>query len=227
MAKDNGGSRPLAVRVKTAKGRRASSTRWLQRQLNDPYVARAKREGYRSRSAFKLIEIDDRFHLLAPGKRVLDLGAAPGGWSQVAAARTKSSPDNPLVVALDLLPIDPIAGVEILQVDFLDAEAPAAIAAALKHHRPDIILTDMAAPTVGHRKTDALRTANLYEAAAAFALENLAPDGVFLAKVFRGGMESQMLAALKQSFRDVAHVKPKASRPDSVELYLLARGFRG
>jgi 23S rRNA (uridine2552-2'-O)-methyltransferase len=227
MAKDSGGSRPLAVRVKTAKGRRASSTRWLQRQLNDPYVARAKREGFRSRSAFKLIEIDDRFHLLTPGKRVLDLGAAPGGWSQIAAARTKSTVDRPLVVALDLLPIDPIAGVTVLQMDFLAADAPAAIAAAMTHQRPDIVLTDMASPTVGHRKTDALRTANLYEAAAAFALENLAPDGAFLAKVFRGGMESQMLAALKQSFRDVAHVKPKASRPDSVELYLLARGFRG
>jgi 23S rRNA (uridine2552-2'-O)-methyltransferase len=227
MAKRDAESRPLAVRVKTAKGRRASSTRWLQRQLNDPYVARARREGYRSRSAFKLIEIDDRYRLLSPGQRVLDLGAAPGGWSQVAAARTKATPGHPTVVAVDLLPIDPIPGVVAIEADFLAADAERLIAEAMKGRRPDIILSDMAAPTTGHQKTDALRTANLYEAAAAFATEHLAPDGAFLAKVFRGGMEAEMLAGLKRAFRQVAHVKPKASRPDSVELYLLARGFRG
>lgn len=227
MAKDDHDSRPLAVRVKTAKGRRASSTRWLQRQLNDPYVARAKREGYRSRSAYKLIEADDRYRFLAPGKRVVDLGAAPGGWAQVAAARTKSSADAPNVVAVDLLPIDPIPGVVTIETDFLAADAPDAIAAALHGERPDVVLSDMAAPTTGHRKTDALRTANLYEAAAAFAIDHLTPGGVFFAKVFRGGMESALLADLKRRFDKVAHVKPKASRPDSVELYLLAQGFRG
>jgi len=226
MARREADSRPLAVRVKKAKGRKASSTRWLQRQLNDPYVARAKREGYRSRSAYKLIEIDDRFGLLAPGKLVLDLGAAPGGWSQVAALRTKSPPGDPTVFALDLLPIDPIAGVVTLQIDFLAPDAPAAIDAAMGGRRPDIILSDMAAATTGHRKTDALRTSNLYEAAALFAAERLAPGGTFLAKVFRGGMESEMLAELKRRFARVVHVKPKASRPDSVELYLLARDLR-
>jgi 23S rRNA (uridine2552-2'-O)-methyltransferase len=227
MAKRDAESRPLAVRVKTAKGRRASSTRWLQRQLNDPYVARARREGYRSRSAYKLIEIDDRHRLLSPGMRVLDLGAAPGGWSQVAAARTQSKPADPTVFAVDLLPIDPIPGVVTILADFLSADAERLIADAMKGQAPDIVLSDMAAPTTGHQKTDALRTANLYEAAAAFATEHLSPGGAFLAKVFRGGMETQMLAELKRAFLKVAHVKPKASRPDSVELYLLARGFRG
>jgi 23S rRNA (uridine2552-2'-O)-methyltransferase len=227
LPKGDDGSRPLAVRVKTAKGRRASSTRWLQRQLNDPYVARAKREGYRSRSAFKLIEADDRYAILAPGKRVVDLGAAPGGWAQVAAVRTKSLPERPTVIAVDLLPIDPIPGVDTIEADFLEPEALSAVANALGGERPDIVLSDMAAPTTGHRKTDALRTANLYEAAAAYAVDNLAEGGAFFAKVFRGGMESALLADLKRRFDKVTHVKPKASRPDSVELYLLAQGFRG
>jgi 23S rRNA (uridine2552-2'-O)-methyltransferase len=221
------GARDLAVRVKSKKSRKPSSARWLERQLNDPYVARARREGYRSRSAFKLIEIDDRFGLLRAGKRVVDLGAAPGGWSQVASARMKSAAGTPNVVALDLLPMDPIAGVSILEIDFLDDAAVSVIASALGGARPDIIISDMAASTTGHRRTDALRTEYLYEAAAAFAVETLAPGGHFLAKVFRGGAEAAMLADLKRHFGSVVHVKPKASRPESVELYLLARNFKG
>jgi len=228
MAKGGGsGARDLAVRVKSKKSRKPSSARWLERQLNDPYVARARREGYRSRSAYKLSEIDDRFGLLRAGKRVVDLGAAPGGWSQVASARVKSAASKPSVVALDLLPMDPIAGVSILEVDFLDDGATSVIASALDGARPDIIMSDMAAPTTGHRRTDALRTENLYEAAAAFAVETLAPGGHFLAKVFRGGAEATMLADLKRHFDAVVHVKPKASRQESVELYLLARNFNG
>ncbi len=227
MAKKGSGTRDLAVRVKTARKRKPSSARWLQRQLNDPYVARAQREGYRSRSAYKLIEIDDRFGFLQPGQRVVDLGAAPGGWSQVAATRVKSSPEETLVLALDVLPVDPIGGVNVLQMDFLEPEAPDAIRAALGGASPDVVLSDMAAATTGHRRTDALRTEHLYEAAADFALEALAPGGHFLAKVFRGGAESRMLADLKRHFGNVSHVKPKASRPESVELYLLARDFKG
>ncbi len=227
MSKGGSGARTLTVRVKTSKGRRPSSTRWLERQLNDPYVARAKREGYRARSAYKLIEIDDRFGILAPGKRVVDLGAAPGGWSQVAAQRVGSLPETPLVVAIDVLPMDPIPGVTIMQKDFLDEDAPELLHAALGGAKADVILSDMAAPTIGHRQTDALRTAHLYEAAADFITEALAPGGHFLAKVFRGGLDAALLAALKQRFRTVAHVKPKSSRQESVELYLLARDFKG
>lgn len=222
-----GGARQLTVRVKTAKKRKASSTRWLQRQLNDPYVARAIREGYRARSAFKLIEMDDRFHFLAPGKRVVDLGAAPGSWCQVAATRVKSVPENPLVVGIDYLPVDPIAGVMLLEQDFLDDSAPASLLAALGGHAPDVVLSDMAAPTTGHRQTDHIRTVNLYEAAAAFAIETLVPGGHFLAKVFQGGTEGALLSELKRQFESVIHVKPKASRAESVELYMYARGFKG
>lgn len=225
MAEGDGG-RQLAVRVKTARKRKASSTRWLQRQLNDPYVARAKREGYRARSAYKLIEIDDRFQLLRPGMRVVDLGAAPGGWCQVAAARVKSTPEQPLVVGIDYLPIDPLPGVVFLQKDFLDEDAPALLIEALGG-RPDVVLSDMAAPTIGHRQTDHLRTVHLYETAAQFAMEQLTPGGHFLAKVFQGGTERELLATLKQHFASVSHVKPKASRAESVELYMLARGFKG
>ncbi|MGD9739878.1 MAG: RlmE family RNA methyltransferase [Bauldia sp.] len=227
MAERSGsGARQLAVRVKTAKKRKASSARWLERQLNDPYVARAKREGYRARSAYKLIEIDDRFQILSPGQRVVDLGAAPGGWCQVAATRVKSSAERPLVIGIDYLPIDPIAGVVLLQKDFLDPDAPQLILDALGGP-PDIVLSDMAAPTIGHRATDHLRTVHLYETAAAFAIESLAPGGHFLAKVFQGGTERDVLASLKQHFATVQHVKPKASRSESVELYMLARGFKG
>lgn len=227
MAKRGTGSRDLAVRVKSARKRKPSSARWLERQLNDPYVARAKREGYRSRSAYKLIEIDDRYGLLKPGSVVVDLGAAPGGWSQVAAARTGAAEGLSKVIALDILPMDPIAGVTFLQLDFLEPEALDALAEALGGEKATLVLSDMAAATIGHRRTDALRTEHLYQAAAEYAVETLAEGGDFLAKVFRGGAESSMLADLKRRFRTVTHVKPKASRPESVELYLLARGFKG
>ncbi len=224
--KRGSGERSLKVRVKTAARRTASSTRWLERQLNDPYVARARREGFRSRAAFKLSEIDDRYKLLAPGKRVVDLGVAPGGWAQVAAARTGSTVSRPLVVGIDYLDVDPIPGVILLKQDFLDADAPAALLAALGD-APDLVLSDMAAPTIGHRRTDHLRTVQLYEAAALFAMEVLKPGGHFLSKVFQGGTESELLADLKRNFTSVHHVKPKASRAESVELYMLAKGFRG
>ena len=229
MSDKSGGSgrRALHVRVKTAKRRKASSSRWLERQLNDPYVARAHDEGYRARSAYKLIEIDDRFHLLAPGKRVVDLGAAPGGWSQVAAARTRSTDADPLVVAIDYLDMDPVAGVTVLKKDFLDDDAPAALRAALANHPADVVLSDMAAPTTGHRQTDHFRTMYLCETAADFAATVLKPGGHFVAKVFRGGTEGELLARLKRDFSSLHHMKPPASRSESVELYLVARGFRG
>jgi 23S rRNA (uridine2552-2'-O)-methyltransferase len=220
------GRRQLKVRVKTAKRRTASSARWLERQLNDPYVARAKDAGYRARSAYKLIEIDDKYRLLAPGKRVIDLGAAPGGWSQVAAERVRSTDAAPLIVAIDYLDMDPIPGVVVLKKDFLDEDAPAAIAAALGAS-PNIVLSDMAAPTTGHRQTDHLRTMHLCEAAADFAISVLTPGGHFVSKVFRGGTEHELLATLKRNFASVHHVKPPASRASSVELYLVAKGFRG
>jgi 23S rRNA (uridine2552-2'-O)-methyltransferase len=221
------GHRGLTTRVKTARGRKLSSQRWLERQLNDPYVARSKQEGFRSRAAYKLSEIDDRFGLLRPGHRVVDLGAAPGGWSQVAAARVGSTDAEPRVVAIDYLSIDPLPGVFVLQMDFLDSDAPAAIHEALGGHRADVLLSDMAAPTTGHRATDHLRIVALCEVAAHFAREVLAPGGAFLAKVFRGGTEHKLLADLKRDFAKVQHVKPPASRADSPELYLLATGYRG
>lgn len=219
--------RQLKVRVKTAKRRKASSTRWLERQLNDPYVARAKAEGYRARSAYKLIEMDDRYRILKPGDRVVDLGAAPGGWSEVAAARVRSSPDDPRVVAIDYLDMDALAGVVVLKQDFLDPGAPEAIRAALGGHPADVVMSDMAAPTTGHRQTDHLRTTLLGEAAADFAASVLRPGGIFVAKVFQGGAGSELLTALKRDYASVHHVKPPASRAGSVELYLVAKGFRG
>jgi len=230
MAEERGdkgaGRRSLKVRVKTAKRRSASSTRWLERQLNDPYVARAQAEGYRARSAFKLIELDEKYKLLGPGKRVVDLGAAPGGWSQVAAKRVRSSDTNPLIVAIDYLDMDPIPGVVVLKQDFLDPEAPDAITRALGA-KADLVMSDMAAPTTGHRQTDHLRTMALCEAAVDFAGTILKPGGDFVAKVFRGGTEGELLASLKRNFATVHHVKPPASRAASVELYLVAKGFRG
>jgi len=220
------GHRGLRQRVKTARGRKASSQRWLERQLNDPYVARSKQEGYRSRAAYKLIELDDRHKLLGKGRRVVDLGAAPGGWSQVAAARVGSTDEEPLVVAVDYLGMDALPGVAMLQMDFMDAKAPAAIKHALGGHRADLVLSDMAAPTTGHKATDHLRIVALCEAAADFARGVLVPGGAFLAKVFRGGTEQILLADLKRDFAKVRHVKPPASRSDSPELYLLATGFR-
>jgi len=221
--KSGSGARNLKQRVKTAHKRTLSSQKWLERQLNDPYVARAKREGYRSRAAFKLIEIDEKYHILKPGQRIIDLGAAPGGWSQIAAK--KVGPKGK-IVGIDLLPIDPMPGVEFIQLDFLDESAPGKLIEMLGG-QADIVMSDMAANTTGHKKTDHLRIIGLAEAAIYFAREVLAPGGVFLAKVFQGGTENQLLADLKRDFAVVRHVKPAASRADSAELYVLATGFRG
>ena len=221
-----GGGRDLKVRVKSGKGRSLSSKLWLERQLNDPYVARARREGFRGRAAFKLIEIDDKHRLLKQGARVVDLGAAPGGWSQVAAKRVGAAAGKGKVVAIDLLPMAPVAGVETIQRDFLDPRAPDEIKALLGG-RADVVLSDMAANATGHRRTDHLKIMALAEAAADFAREVLAPGGAFLCKVLQGGTETALLATLKRDFAAVKHVKPSASRADSAELYLLATGFRG
>lgn len=220
-----GARRDMAVRVKTAKQRSPSSTAWLQRQLNDPYVAEAKRQGYRSRAAFKLIELDDRFHVLKRGARVVDLGAAPGGWSQVAAERVGAAAGKGAVVALDILAMEPVPGVTILHLDFLDAQAPDAIKAALGGPA-DVVLSDMAQPATGHAATDHLRIVALAEAAYAFAREVLAPGGSFIAKVFQGGAEGDLLAALKRDFAQLRHAKPPASRAESAEVYVVAQGFR-
>jgi 23S rRNA (uridine2552-2'-O)-methyltransferase len=219
------GQRELKVRVKTGRGRPLSSKLWLERQLNDPYVARAKREGFRSRAAFKLIEIDDKFRFLKPGGRVVDLGAAPGGWSQVAAKRVADGGKG-RVIGIDLLEMTPVPGVEFTQMDFLDEAAPARLREMLGGPA-DVLLSDMAANATGHKRTDHLRTMALAEAAADFAREVLAPGGSFLAKVLQGGTEGELLAGLKRDFATVKHVKPKASRADSSELYLFATGFRG
>ncbi len=220
-----GGGRGLKVRVRAGKGRSLSSKLWLDRQLNDPYVARAKREGFRGRAAYKLIEIDDKYRLLKRGMRVVDLGAAPGGWSQVAAKRTGAPEGKGRVVAIDLLDMAPIARVDFIQRDFLDARAPEEIKTLLGG-KADVVLSDMAANASGHRKTDQIRIMALAETAAEFAREVLAPGGTFLCKVLQGGTEAALLAALKRDFSNVKHVKPAASRPDSAELYLLAMGFR-
>jgi len=220
------GSRALKVRVRSGKGRTLASKLWLERQLNDPYVARAKREGMRSRAAFKLAEIDDRFHLFKPGSKVVDLGAAPGGWSQVAAQRTLAADGRGKVVAIDLLDMPPLPGVAFLNLDFLDPAAPERLEALLSGPA-DVVMSDMAANATGHRKTDHLRIMALAEAAAMFAREVLEPGGSFLCKVLQGGTEGALLADLKRDFATVKHVKPAASRPDSAELYMLATGFRG
>jgi 23S rRNA (uridine2552-2'-O)-methyltransferase len=221
-----GGTRVLKTRIKKKSGLKESSRRWLERHMNDPYVQRSKADGYRSRAAYKLIEIDDRHHLLKPGLRVIDLGAAPGGWCQVAAARTKSTPENPHVVGIDYLGMDAVPGAQVLEMDFLDDEAPARLIEALGGE-PDLVLSDMAAPTTGHRRTDHLRTMHLCEVAADFAISVLRPGGHFLTKTFQGGTEADLLTRLKQNFRTVHHVKPPASREESVELYLLAKDFKG
>ncbi|MBN9264744.1 MAG: RlmE family RNA methyltransferase [Hyphomicrobium sp.] len=225
--KNFGDARQLTVRLKTARGRSASSQRWLERQLNDPYVAAAKREGWRSRAAFKLIEIDDKYHILKPGQRIVDLGAAPGGWTQVAAQRVKAVEGRGQVIGIDYLPVDPIPGATILELDFLADDAPDKLKALLRDGGADVVLSDMAAPTTGHASTDHLRIMALAEAAAQFATEVLAPGGAFIAKVFQGGTERALLDMLKRDFAIVRHVKPKASRADSSELYVLATGFRG
>jgi len=216
------GGRGPRVRLRT-KGLKASSTRWLERQLNDPYVAEAKRQGYRSRAAFKLAELDDKFRILKKNLTVLDLGAAPGGWSQVASERIGA---GGRVVGVDTLTIEPIKGVDLLTLDMLSAEAPGAIRAALSGPA-DVVLSDMAAPTTGHQRTDQLRTAVLFESALEIADDVLAPGGAFVGKVFQGGASPDLLARLKRSFREVKHHKPPASRAESAELYLVALGFRG
>jgi 23S rRNA (uridine2552-2'-O)-methyltransferase len=225
VSKSGSGARALKVRVKTAGKRSLSSKLWLERQLNDPYVARAKREGYRSRAAFKLVEIDDKAHVLKKGARVVDLGAAPGGWSQVAAKRV-GAPDKGKVVGIDLLPMEPVPGVIFEVMDFLDAAAPDRLKAMLGGE-DDVVLSDMAANATGHARTDHLKIMALVELAADFAREVLAPGGAFLAKVLQGGTEAALLAGLKRDFATVKHIKPPASRADSAELYLLATGFRG
>jgi len=216
-------SRGLHTRVKTAKGRRLSSTRWLQRQLNDPYVQEAKRLGYRSRAAFKLIELDEKFRFLRKGIKIIDLGAAPGGWTQVAMERIG---ENGHVVGIDLLEIDAVPGADLLQGDFMDEDAPERLKALLDGPA-DIVLSDMAASSTGHPHTDHLRIMGLLEVAAEFAIDVLAPGGTFVGKVLQGGAENELLVTLKRNFKTVKHAKPKASRSDSAEFYLVATGFRG
>jgi 23S rRNA (uridine2552-2'-O)-methyltransferase len=224
MAKDTTGR--LHVTVKTGGKRKLSSKLWLERQLNDPYVAQARREGYRSRAAYKLIEIDDKYRLLKSGQTVVDLGAAPGGWSQIAAKRVGTAAGKGRVVAIDLLEMPEIAGVAFAQLDFLSESAPERLLAMIEGGA-DVVLSDMAANTTGHRKTDQLRMVGLLEAAAAFAAEVLKPGGTFLAKTFQSGADAELMVQLKRDFASVRHVKPAASRQDSSERYLLATGFRG
>lgn len=209
-------------RVRTARRRTASSTRWLERQLNDPYVREAKAAGYRSRAAFKLIELDEKFGILRGSERIVDLGIAPGGWAQVAIKKRPQA----RIVGIDLLPTEPIEGVTILEMDFMADEAPDAIMEHLGG-APDLVMSDMAANTVGHKQTDHLRTMGLVETAADFAIQTLAPGGQFLAKVLAGGTDAELLKLLKQNFRTVKHAKPPASRKGSSEWYVVAQGFKG
>lgn len=215
-------SRGGKERVKTAKRRTASSTRWLMRQINDPYVKKAQDEGYRSRAAYKLIELDERFELLKGVRRVVDLGIAPGGWSQVIRKQCPKA----VVVGIDYLETEPIEGVTILEMDFMDDEAPGAIEAALDG-TPDLVLSDMAANTVGHKRTDHLRTMALVETAVDFAVSTLEPGGTFVSKVLAGGTDSELLKLLKKHFSSVKHAKPPASRKGSSEWYVVAKGFKG
>jgi 23S rRNA (uridine2552-2'-O)-methyltransferase len=210
-------------RLKTAKGRKVSSTRWLERQLNDPYVRKAKAEGYRSRAAYKLLELDEKFGLLKGVRAVVDLGITPGGWSQVVRRRSPQAK----IAGIDLLPTDPIDGVAILQMDFMDDEAPARLKEALGADHADLVLSDMAANTVGHPQTDHLRTMALVEAGMEFAAEILRPGGAYVAKVLAGGADNNLVAALKRHFTTVKHAKPPASRKDSSEWYVIAQGFKG
>ncbi len=221
-----GGARQMKQRLRTARGRKISSQLWLERQLNDPYVAAARRQGWRSRAAFKLIEIDDKHRFLKPGARVIDLGAAPGGWSQVAAERVRSTDGKGQVIAIDYLPMEPIPGVDIIQLDFLDDKAPSLLKSLLRDGAADVVLSDMAAPTTGHTGTDHLRIMGLAETAASFAAEVLSPGGAFLCKVFQGGTERGLLYLLKKDYAVVRHIKPPASRSNSAEMYVFASGFR-
>ena len=226
-----GPGRRKSVRVKTARGRKLSSTRWLQRQLNDPYVARAKKEGYRGRAAYKILEIDDRFRFLVPGARVVDLGCAPGGWCQVAVKRVnalgeKAGKARGFVLGVDIQEVEPIPGAEIMQLDFLAPGADDAVKERLGG-QGDVVLSDMAAPASGHRQTDHMKIMALAEAAAELAFDILAPGGSFVAKVLQGGTEGELLALLKQRFEKVQHFKPPSSRKDSAEMFVVATGFRG
>jgi len=218
-----GRSRGKRVRVKTARGRKTSSVRWLQRQLNDPYVAEARRQGYRSRAAFKLIWLDDKYKILKRAKRIVDLGSAPGGWTQVAVER---APKGAKIVAIDIREMDPVEGSEFIQMDFMGDEAEDRLKDAAGGP-VDVVMSDMANSATGHKQTDHIRTLALVETAYDFATKVLAPGGVFVAKVLRGGTEGELLAALKKDFKSVKHVKPDSSRAESTELYLLATGFRG
>jgi 23S rRNA (uridine2552-2'-O)-methyltransferase len=224
MAKDTTGR--MHVQVRTGGKRKHSSKLWLERQLNDPYVVQAKRDGYRSRAAYKLLEIDDKYHLLKPGQTVVDLGAAPGGWSQIATKRVGAADGRGKVIAIDLLEMGEIPGVLFAQLDFHANDAPEKLR-EMMGGRADVVLSDMAANTTGHRKTDQLRIVGLVEIAVAFACEVLNPGGAFLAKVFQSGADSELVAQLKRDFATVRHVKPAASRQDSSERYVLATGFRG
>ncbi|MCR5869960.1 MULTISPECIES: RlmE family RNA methyltransferase [unclassified Sphingomonas] len=208
--------------MRTARGRTTQSVRWLERQLNDPYVKRAKAEGYRSRAAYKLIELDEKFDMLKGAKRVVDLGIAPGGWAQVIRRKLPKA----AVVGIDLLPVDPIEGVTIFQMDFTDDAAPDLLVEALGG-APDLVMSDMAANTVGHAQTDALRTMGLVETALDFAIRNLVPGGVFVSKVFAGGADSALVAEMKRNFASVKHAKPPSSRKGSVEWFVVAQGFKG
>lgn len=219
--------RPLKARLKKVRGRSASSVRWLQRQLNDPYVAEAQRLGYRGRAAFKIIQLDEQFHFFKPGKRVVDLGCAPGGWSQVAVKRVKSSPENPIVIGMDLLPAEPIPGANLVQFDFTKDEAPDKLYEMLGGHKADIVMSDMAANTTGVHSLDHMRIMGLLEMAYDFAVKVLNPGGVFIAKIFQGGTENKFLAEMKRDFSVVKHAKPDASRKDSSEVYVVATGYKG
>lgn len=218
--------RLLHTKVKTARGRKTSSKRWLERQLNDPYVAEARARGLRSRAAFKLMQLDDRFHLLKPGDNVVDLGAAPGGWTQVAVTRVKSEKGKGQVLAVDILEMEPIPGAKVMQLDFTAPDADEKVKAELGGP-VNAVISDMAAPTTGHRQTDHIRIVHMCELALLFAEEVLAPGGVFIAKVLKGGTEGELLEKMKKNFTNVRHAKPDSSRSDSAEAYVIATGFRG
>ena len=220
-AKSIANTRMMDERVKTARGRKISSTLWLKRQLNDPYVKKAKIKGYRSRAAFKLVELDEKFSLLKKGAVIVDLGAAPGGWSQIAVENNAG-----LVIGIDILPVEPVSGADIIEMDFMDESAPDVLMKML-HGKADLVMSDLAANTTGHRQTDHMRTVALVEAAADFAYQVLKPGGAFITKVFQGGAEKQLLNTLKHKFDFVRHAKPNASRDGSPEIYLVAKGFRG
>ncbi len=220
-------ARPLKTHLKKVRGRTASSTKWLQRQVNDPYVSEAHRQGFRGRAAFKIMQLDDQFHFFKSGRRVVDLGCAPGGWSQVAVKRVHSTPEDPLVVGLDLLPTKPISGAHLIQLDFTSDEAPARLQELLGNHKADIVMSDMAPNTTGMHAIDHLRIMNLLEMAYDFAVQVLNTNGFFIAKIFQGGTENTFLARMKKDFAIVKHAKPDASRKDSSEMYVVAIGFKG